>query len=231
MAMTKPTSDQINFQNSVVLPQSLTVDGTTLVVDGTNNRVGIGVAAPTTALDVAGNALITGNATVTGNATINGTISGSTVGALASSMLPSGVILQVQYMTTTTQTSHMTTTFTDSAVTGSITPQRSNSRIYALVSLATYTSGSTPANEVQLTRNSTTVVSNSLHGYVGYAGSSIASLGNHSLIFMDQPASTTATTYTVQMRLASGASATFNQINHSPGVIQRSSMLLVEVAA
>ena len=225
MAMTKPTSDQINFQNSVTLPQSLTVDGTTLVVDGTNNRVGIGVAAPTTALDVAGNALITGNAT------INGTISGSTVGALASSMLPSGVILQVQYMTTTTQTSHMTTTFTDSAVTGSITPQRSNSRIYALVSLATYTSGSTPANEVQLTRNSTTVVSNSLHGYVGYAGTSIASLGNHSLIFMDQPASTTATTYTVQMRLAVGASATFNQINHSPGVIQRSSMLLVEVAA
>lgn len=29
MAMTKPTSDQINFQNSVALPQSLTVDGTT----------------------------------------------------------------------------------------------------------------------------------------------------------------------------------------------------------
>ena len=79
MAMTKPTSDQINFQNSVVLPQSLTVDGTTLVVDGTNNRVGIGVAAPTTALDVAGNALITGNATVTSNATVTGnaTISGT----------------------------------------------------------------------------------------------------------------------------------------------------------
>ena len=71
MAMTKPTSDQINFQNSVALPQSLTVDGTTLVVNGTTNRVGIGVAAPTTALDVAGNALITGNATITGSTAIS----------------------------------------------------------------------------------------------------------------------------------------------------------------
>lgn len=54
MAMTKPTSDQITFVNSIVVPQSLTVDGTTLVVDSTNNRVGIGVAAPTTALDFNG---------------------------------------------------------------------------------------------------------------------------------------------------------------------------------
>lgn len=224
MAMTKPTSDQINFQNSVALPQSLTVDGTTLVVDGTNNRVGIGVAAPTTALDVAGNALITGNAT------INGTISGSTVGALASSMLPSGVILQVQYMTTTTNTSHMTTTFTDSAVTGSITPQRSNSNIYVLVSLGVYVNGTNPANEVRLVRNASTVVTNSQHYWVGWSASNVGNLANHFLVFSDQPATTSATSYKIQMRLAPIASgATYNDINHSAA--QRSTMLLVEVAA
>lgn len=69
MAMTKPTSDQINFQNSVALPQSLTVDGTTLVVNGSTNRVGIGVAAPTTALDVSGTVTATALAVTTVTAT------------------------------------------------------------------------------------------------------------------------------------------------------------------
>lgn len=70
--MTKPTSDQINFQNSVVLPQSLTVDGTTLVVDGTNNRVGINTASPAQALDVTGNAAVSGNLTAGGDLAVNG---------------------------------------------------------------------------------------------------------------------------------------------------------------
>ena len=63
--------------------------------DGTNNRVGIGVLAPTTTLDVGGTANISGNTTVggtlgiTGNTTIGGTlgITGVTtfnVGALSS---------------------------------------------------------------------------------------------------------------------------------------------------
>ncbi len=37
-----------------VVPGGATFDGTTLVVDATNNRVGVGVASPTVALDVVG---------------------------------------------------------------------------------------------------------------------------------------------------------------------------------
>jgi hypothetical protein len=44
----------------------LTVDTNTLYVDATNNRVGIGTATPTEALDVVGNAEINGNIIVSG---------------------------------------------------------------------------------------------------------------------------------------------------------------------
>ena len=42
----------------------LVVDTTTLVVDSTNNRVGIGTASPSQALDVVGTLAVTGNATI-----------------------------------------------------------------------------------------------------------------------------------------------------------------------
>jgi len=49
----------------------LSVDSPTLVVDATNNRVGIGIASPTVTLDIVGNALITGSATITGDLTVD----------------------------------------------------------------------------------------------------------------------------------------------------------------
>ena len=47
-----------------------TFDTDTLVVDGTNNRVGILVAAPTVTFDVLGTSLFTGTAQVTSNLTL-----------------------------------------------------------------------------------------------------------------------------------------------------------------
>ena len=52
-----------------VIADDLTVDGTTLTVDATNNRVGIGTASPTEALSVTGNATVSGTLTATGNVT------------------------------------------------------------------------------------------------------------------------------------------------------------------
>jgi hypothetical protein len=46
-----------------VVADDLTVDGTTLTVDATNNRVGIGTASPTEAISVTGNATVSGSVT------------------------------------------------------------------------------------------------------------------------------------------------------------------------
>ena len=86
------TGDTINF-GSGVLPNfenltvtgDLTVDTNSLKVDSTNNRVGIGTASPTVALDVVGAITATGNITGTlatasqPNITSVGTLSSATV--------------------------------------------------------------------------------------------------------------------------------------------------------
>jgi hypothetical protein len=64
---------------AVTTPNGLNFDSNTLVIDATNNRVGIAKATPTTALDVTGTVTATsfsGNisGTLTGSATIDGTL-------------------------------------------------------------------------------------------------------------------------------------------------------------
>jgi hypothetical protein len=72
---------------------ALTVDGTTLVVDAVNNRVGVNISNPSVALDVIGAArtssgitvtsggiTVAGNSSITGNLSVSGALS---IGALA----------------------------------------------------------------------------------------------------------------------------------------------------
>lgn len=78
----------------------LTVDTDTLVVDATNNRVGIATASPTVALDVTGAAKVSNGVTVTaggltvsaGGASITGTVTATTFSGSGASLtnLPAG---------------------------------------------------------------------------------------------------------------------------------------------
>ena len=73
-----------NFENLTVTGD-LTVDTNSLKVDSTNNRVGIGTASPSVALDVVGAITATGNITGTlataaqGNITSVGTLTSATI--------------------------------------------------------------------------------------------------------------------------------------------------------
>lgn len=57
--------------NAVTTPNGLNFDSNTFVIDATNNRVGIGVASPTAALDILGSAKTSANMTVGGNVVTN----------------------------------------------------------------------------------------------------------------------------------------------------------------
>lgn len=57
--------------NIATINSTLTVDGSTLVVNPTTNRVGIGVASPTVALDVLGDIKATASATFGGNLAVD----------------------------------------------------------------------------------------------------------------------------------------------------------------
>ena len=233
MAMTRPTSDQITFQNSVALPGQLAVDTNTLFVDATNNRVGVGTTTPATSLHVVG------NATISGNATINGTISGSTVGALASSLLPSGCILQVIHFLTTNSTTLSTSTavgtFISTSLSATITPKRSNSQIILLVFPSIYMYGTAiggaSANQ-QIVRSigggSETVVANSASNYCPYHDSAAVNYGiiwSNPSTYVDTPSTTSAVTYTTQL---ARQNANSNIVQNYAST--RSTMILVEVA-
>jgi len=54
MALSKVGKNQVDQSASLTVDSDLTVDTNTLYVDSTNNRVGVGTASPTSALDVTG---------------------------------------------------------------------------------------------------------------------------------------------------------------------------------
>lgn len=175
----------------------------------------------------------------------SGNITSSVIGALASSLLPTDTILQVQFSTSTTESFHETTNaalpFSNTNVSCSITPKRSNSRIIILCSLATYLNGTEPRNEIrimqQIGSNPATELANSRHAYVGYTAGSEAWLGNNFICCSDIPNTSNTCTYTIQARPGRVTTGTYTvthfRVNHNPvdwAVAQRSSMILVEIA-
>ncbi len=70
----------VSLQN-VSITGTLTVDTNVLVVDITNNRVGINTATPLAPLDVVGNAAFSANVTVGGGVTVTGAVIADTVTA------------------------------------------------------------------------------------------------------------------------------------------------------
>lgn len=71
---------------TVTITGALTVDTTTLVVDNSNNRVGVGTATPLAPLDVVGNAAFSANVTVGGGVTVTGTVIANTFSGSGASL-------------------------------------------------------------------------------------------------------------------------------------------------
>lgn len=128
-----------------------------------------------------------------------------------------GKVLQVVAATTTTEKSIASTSFTDTNVTVTITPTLSTSKVLILASQSLYLSGSGVEFVnvgMRLRRNSTTVLDYSglYNQAVGIytetvSGSTDPTLQSISpFTYLDSPATTSATTYTIQVAMASTAS-------------------------
>ncbi|CAB4172957.1 hypothetical protein UFOVP952_24 [uncultured Caudovirales phage] len=108
----------------------------------------------------------------------------------------------------TTSFSTTSTSFTD--VTGlsvAITPKNASSLV--LVTVSIYTSNSAVAvNTLNLLRGSTALAQPAADTYSGSMNASMAVVGSDdktvSLTFLDSPATTSATTYKIQMKVSSG---------------------------
>jgi len=143
-----------------------------------------------------------------------------------------GKVLQVVYAETSTATTVASTTFTDSTLTATITPSAATSKILVIFSQALYTERSTNvcAGEVRLLRASTVIKDFKTVSSLGLAGGSafcaIDSIPTAS--YLDNPSTTSATTYKTQIRTEQTANSGFviGQRNSNPSTIT-----LIEIGA
>jgi hypothetical protein len=137
-----------------------------------------------------------------------------------------GKVLQVVSAVTTTQTSIATTTLTDTTITATITPTSATSKILVMISgeyfinrLAAFIGGA-----AAVLRGATTIVNYPAETlpFFNAGGTSAVSFADvMTIVYLDSPATTSATTYKLQAaveRTANSASTTF-QYSSAPSTI------------
>lgn len=156
---------------------------------------------------------------------------GSSGQVIPKAALPTGSVLQVVQTTTTTATSTTSTTYTDvTNLNVSITPSSATNKILVLCDLRCYIQAdNSTSGGLQLLRGSTAVYTDdrycfdSVNANVGY--------GLHgTFIYLDSPATTSSTTYKIQIKRTSSVGTSYSfDINPHGGNI--SSITVMEIVA
>jgi hypothetical protein len=151
-----------------------------------------------------------------------GTLLTSAAQSIPKSALPTGSVLQVVQATTGTLTSSTTSTYADTAITTSITPTSATSKILviAYLGMCGKTAADTQLN-LRIQRSGSTIFSAAAVNQ----GAAVAFTSNITLSYLDSPATTSSTTYTVQLANRDNAGSV-NVNNNSTATI-----ILMEIAA
>ena len=144
-----------------------------------------------------------------------------------------GKVLQVVYADTTTETLITTATYTDSTLSATITPAATSSKVLIMVSQQAYqyTNGNGALKSgIKILRGATDVWTSQLDmiGSNDNNDNDPELYGQWSLIYLDSPSTTSATTYKTQGRpdvALNGNRITFQKNS------ARSSMILMEIGA
>jgi hypothetical protein len=150
-----------------------------------------------------------------------------TAGSASAVQASSGRVLQVVQGSTNSILSTSSSTFIDTALTATITPSSTTSKILIFVSQAETTKksgNSAPALGLKIQRNGSDVVQ--FAQYLGYTGTDTNLYLSANYQWLDSPASTSALTYKTQFRNTSGAGTVYVQDDN-----MTSSIVLMEIAA
>jgi hypothetical protein len=151
-----------------------------------------------------------------------------TSGTLPKAQLPTGSVLQVVNFATTTQTSTTSATAVTTSLTASITPLYSSSKI--LITVFANGIQKNPGNAVNgvilnIYKNGSNLIE--FGDFVGYTASSQANdVGTAGIEYLDSPATTSSTTYTIY--IASNLAGQQVFINAGG---ENSTITLMEIAA
>ncbi len=229
MPLTKVTAGVI-AANAVVDSfgtQSITGDKLGLTAINANNIVNATITGVKIATgQITGN-LIATNA-ISQNNIISVNASVATVGTLPLARLPANSILQMVSNTSGHAVTTSSATFVTSGITAIITPTSSSSKILIFSSFPCTIDTSGRQLTYTLYKNNTTDIAPADGNLSGF-GQIFQDAGNLqsvcSVIFLDSPATTSATTYTVYFRLSSGSGAVGICQNSLTGTI-----ILMEIA-
>lgn len=174
--------------------------------------------------------LVAGTTTLT-LPTVNGTVL-TNASSIARSQLPAGSVLQVVQATTSTATTTSSTSFVDTNLLASITPTSASSKILALISGPLYT-GNTGYNtyaSIRLTRNGSGIMQTQqvTDNQVGSAvGPTMTA--NINICYLDSPATTSSTTYRIQIKSDQGSYSPVITFPFSN--VNTATIILMEIAA
>ena len=155
----------------------------------------------------------------------NGDITGLVAGALPSTVIGAGAVLQVVSATYSTSTSTTSTSFVVTGLTATITPTSATSKIFVATDGCADTGSSGEQTTFTIFRDSTNIAPAGTAGMTNIFATSTRVIGSVSMVYLDSPATTSATTYTVRFRTSSGTSVAFPQQSGTAAII------LMEIAA
>jgi len=142
--------------------------------------------------------------------------------------MPAGSILQVINSAYSTITSSTSSTFANLGLSASITPLSSTSKILIIVSLGGISkTAAATCTQTQLLRGVSVI--SYIDTVIGYTNSAVTSSSSASINYLDSPATTSATTYSIQF--ANQAAVGTVTINNYTGALNTvSTMTLMEIA-
>lgn len=147
-----------------------------------------------------------------------------------------GKVLQVVNATTSTQvTTTSTSTYADSGITATITPTSATSKILVIIAaggigFSSIASSTLGAFKAQILRGATSILENHQVGFLEW--SSVTDKGlltQQSFVYLDSPATTSATTYKLQIKAVYSSQTIYSQSSGGGGTT--STITLLEIGA
>jgi hypothetical protein len=124
-------------------------------------------------------------------------------------------ILQVVSGTTASLATTTSATYADTNLTVTITPQSASSKIFVVVNQSNYNDVSSTSASFRLVRGSTTLQQQNDAVFSNVGGI----VGNVSFMYLDSPATTSATTYKTTFSRLAGGGTVYAQVNSNPANI------------
>jgi len=144
--------------------------------------------------------------------------------ALANHIDTIGNLLQIVFASTSTPTTSVSSTYANTALTATITPSATSSKVLILVSHAGVNKTGDTYAQLRLTRDGTAITGD-WAGNINYTFTTLQVTTQAGTNFLDSPAATTALVYRTQ--LASGANIAQVTVSNASSL---STMILIEVA-